>query len=153
MRRFVIALAACLLTIGVTAEAATGKVIKVLPEYLDLKGRNSVTPSLYERDAYQALLRQHPELRSALRFYIQWKIKGEPFEGLKVRLEMRGIAQGNLPKQLTMETPIKPGGWFSHWSELTVQGDNYKNLGEVTAWRVTLWDGAEMLDEQKSFLW
>jgi hypothetical protein len=137
----------------VTAQAATGRVIKVLPEYLDLKGRNSQTPSLYERDAYQAHLRQHPELRSALRFYIQWKIKGQPFEGLKLRLEMRGVARGNLPKQLTMETEIKPGGWFNHWSELTVQGENYKNLGEVTGWRVTIWDGTEMLDEQKSFLW
>jgi hypothetical protein len=153
MRSFVIALAVCSLAIAVTADAATGKVIKVLPEFLDLKGRNSLTPSLYERDAYQAQLRQHPELRSGLRFYIQWKIKGQPFEELKLRLEMRGVAQGNLPKQLTMETPIKPGGWFGHWSELTIQEKTYKNLGEVTAWRVTLWDGAEMLDEQKSFLW
>lgn len=150
MSRSRIVLAVSWLAMVLTAEAATGRVIKVLPEYLDLKGRNALTPSLYERDSYQAELRQHPELRSALRFYIHWKVKGQPFEELKLRLEMRGIAQGNLPKQFTMETEIKSGG---HWSELTIQGDNYKNLGEVTAWRVTLWDGSEMLGEQKSFLW
>ncbi len=153
MRRSFIILALCSLAVALTASAATGHVIKVLPEFLDLKGRNALTPSLYERDAYQAQLRQHPELRSALRFYIQWKAKGDPSEELTLRVEMRGTAQGNLPKQFTMETAIKPGGWFGHWSELTVQGDNYKNLGEVTAWRVTVWQDNRMLDEQKSFLW
>ena len=42
-----------------SAQAATGRVIKVLPQFLDLKGRNSLTPSLYERDVYQNVLRDH----------------------------------------------------------------------------------------------
>jgi hypothetical protein len=34
-----------------------------------------------------------------------------------------------------------------------VTGDEYKKLGELVAWRVTLWDGDKLLAEQKSFLW
>src|SRR5207249_4815919 len=55
----------CLLTCGV-GQAAAGRVVKVLPQFLDLKGRNTLSPSLYERDAYQAVLRRHPEQRSGM---------------------------------------------------------------------------------------
>ncbi|HWX21532.1 MAG TPA: hypothetical protein VN578_16645 [Candidatus Binatia bacterium] len=141
------------LALPLPAEAATGRVLKVLPQFLDLKGRNSLSPSLYERDAYQAVLRAHPERRSAMRFNVQWKTKGPVWDPLKVRVEMRGIVEGNLPKQLILEEPAQPGGWFSHWTGLTLTSQQYKTLGEVTAWRVTLWEGEQLLGEQKSFLW
>ena len=143
----------CCFAVSPTAQAATGRVIKVLPEYLDLKGQNTVFPTLYDRDTYQVTLRQHPELRSGLRFYVQWKTKGGVFEPVKLRLELRGVTQGNLPKQLVLESPGSPGGWFSHWTNFTVTGNDYKNFGEVTAWRATLWEGGQLLGEQKSFLW
>jgi len=41
------------------SDAASGRVVKVLPLLLDLKGRDAVSPSLYDRDAYQVYLRQH----------------------------------------------------------------------------------------------
>ena len=37
------------------ATAQTGRVVKVLPLYLDLKGRDAISPSLFDRDAYQAI--------------------------------------------------------------------------------------------------
>jgi hypothetical protein len=136
------------------AAGASGKVKKVLPQFLDLKGRNSLSPSLYERDAYQAQLRAHPERRSTMRFYVLCKAKGgTAAQPLKLRVEMRGIAQGDLPKQLTLEEPAKPGGWFGHWTELTLTREQYKEIGAVTAWRVSLWQGDQMLSEQQSFLW
>jgi hypothetical protein len=138
---------------GVAAQAATGKVIKVLPLFLDLKGRQALSPSLYERDAYQAILRQHPEKRSGLRYAIQWKAKGGVWEPLKIRLEVRGIAEGNLPRELTIDKNVEHGGRFSRWSSITLGREEYAVLGEVTAWRVTLWEGEQMLGEQKSFLW
>lgn len=143
------------LLLSLPAGAATGRVLKVLPEYLDLKGRNSLSPSLYERDAYQVYLREHPEKRTALRFYTEWKIKGPVTQQLKMRVEMRGTASsGNLPKQLALEAPIQPKrGWFSHWSTLTLAGDDYKRFGQVTAWRVTFWEGDQLLGQQQSFLW
>ena len=141
------------LAVALSAQAATGRVIKVLPQFLDLKGRNSLTPSLYERDVYQAFLREHTNQCSGMRFYVQWKAKGQPAAPLKLRVELRGVARGDYPKQLVLEKPVEPGGWFSHWTEIDLVGEEYKDFGQVTAWRVTLWEGTRLLGEQKSFLW
>ncbi len=135
------------------AQAATGRVIKVLPQFLDLKGRNSLSPSLYERDVYQARLRDHTNECSGMQFLVQWKVKGEPAAPLKVRIELRGLSHGDFPAQLTLEKLVKPGGWFSRWAVLTLVGQQYKDFGRVTAWRATLWEGNRLLGEQKSFLW
>jgi hypothetical protein len=142
------------LALALPARAGTGRVVKVLPEFLDLKGRTSLSPSLYERDAYQAVLRNHPNQRSGIRFYIQWKTKGGIWEPLKLRLELRGAAAGNLPKQLVLDLPVEnTGGWFTHWTDVTLKGEEYKQFGGVTAWRATLWEGNQLLGAQQSFLW
>ncbi len=58
MRRSLnIILSALLLATAWSATAAPAKVIKVLPHFLDQKGRHALSPSLYDRDAYQAHLR------------------------------------------------------------------------------------------------
>jgi hypothetical protein len=128
-------------------------VIKVLPHFLDLKGRASLSPSLYDRDAYQVELREHPEKRSGIRFDMQWRTRGAVWSDLKLRVELRGVAQGEAPKQMVLERDLEGGGWFSRWTSMTLVGQEYKTLGEVTAWRVTLWEGTDLLGEQKSFLW
>ena|SRR5882724_10295784 len=155
MRRFWLWLSViCALGFTCGVQAATGRIVKVLPEFLDLKGRNSLSPSLYERDVYQAMLRDHPERRSALRFYIQWKIKGPVWQPLTMRVEMRGIAVGDLPRQLVLEQSIEnPGGSFSHWASVTLSRDEYKKIGSVTAWRVTFWEGKTLLGQEQSYLW
>ncbi len=135
------------------AEAATGRVIKVLPQLLDLNGRHALSPSLYERDAYQAYLRTHPEERSGIRFAVQWKTAGGAFAPLKLKIELRGSAKGDFPGKATLEKEIPAGGRFSHWAYLPLTGDEYDKIGEVTAWRATLWEGDQLLSEQKSFLW
>ncbi len=154
MRRvlFWLALYSCL-GAGISTQAATGRIIKVLPFFLDVKGRQALSPSLYERDSYQAQLRLHPEHRSGIRFAVQWKARPPTWEPLKLRIELRGIAQGTLPRQLTLEQAVETTGWFGRWTSLTLVGDEYKAFGEVTAWRVTLWEGEQLLGEQKSFLW
>jgi hypothetical protein len=133
-------------------EASAVKIMKVLPHYLDLEGRHSVSPSLYDRDAYQAYLRATPAQRSALRFDIQWKGKGIDPSNLKLRMELRTSA-GPLDKPLIVERSIKRSGWFSTWSALVISGEDYQKMGEFIAWRVTLWKGDQLLAEQKSFLW
>jgi hypothetical protein len=132
--------------------AATGKVIKVLPHFLDLKGHHAKSPSLFDRDAYQAWLRQNPNERSGIQYDVQWRAR-EATGTMKLRLELRGIAEGSLPRQKTIETELKPGGGTARWDKLALQGDDYKTFGEVTAWRVTLWDGEQLIDEQTSYLW
>lgn len=138
---------------GLTARAASGRVIKVLPQYLDLKGRAAVAPSLFERDAYQARLRQHPELRSGLRFEVQWKAKDTADKPLTLRVELRGGKPDGLPTQTVLEETVRQKGSFSHWTAVTLSGEAYQKFGELVAWRATLWDGDVMLGEQKSFLW
>lgn len=134
-------------------QAANNRVIKVLPHFLDLQGRKSISPSLYDRDAYQAYLRQNPEKRAGMEFDIQWKSKGPHFEPLKLRLELRGVAHGAMPKELTLEKEINEGGWFSHWSAIMLDDKQARELGEITAWRVTLLENNQVLSEQRSFLW
>ena len=87
-----------LLAIGAQAETAvSGRVIKVLPLYLDASGRTSVSPSLFERDAYQAQLRSHPTQRSGIEFAVNWKASGPKDMALTLRLEMRGGQPGQSP--------------------------------------------------------
>ena len=135
------------------APGATGRIIKVLPQFLDLQGRHALSPSLYDRDAYQHYLLIHREKVSGMRFAIQWKAPSSAASPLKLRVEIRGVTHGDLPPTAVLEQEIKPGGWFSHWAYLPFSGDEFKKIGEVTAWRVTLWDHDHLLSEQKSFLW
>jgi hypothetical protein len=155
MRRLVIAvLVVGLLATANQALAAYGRVSKVLPLFLDLRGRHSLHPSLYERDAYQDYLRTHPQMRSGMMFHVQWKVSGRPAAPLRLRLELRGTAEGNLPRELLVEKPVQHRGWFGRSSELTLSGEEYSHLREITAWRVTLWEGEDLLlGEQQSFLW
>lgn len=146
----------CVLALAVggsfSADAATGRVSKVLPHFLDAQGRHSLTPSLFDRDAYQAKLRKQPELRSGIRFDVNWRIRSAKDATFKIKVDLRGVAKGNLARLKTLEETVK-GGVGSRWTGITLAGDGYKEFGEVTAWRVTLWDGDQLLGEQTSFLW
>ncbi len=141
------------LAAGFSVQAATGRVIKVLPQLLDSKGRNSLAPSLYERDAYQASLRAHTNQIASMQFVVQWKTKGTVTGPLKLKVQIRGTAHGSLPTEMWIEKIVEPGGWFSRWTTLYLGHDDYKSLVDVTSWRVTLWDGDRQISEQKSFLW
>ncbi len=135
------------------AGATEGRIIKVLPQFLDLKGHESVSPSLYDRDAYQSYLRRNPDKRAGLQFKIRWKAKPASSRDLRLRLEVRGVSRGEAPKAGTLEKTVQQVHWYSHWASITMDEKTYREFGEVTAWRVTLWDGETLLGEQKSFLW
>ena len=130
--------------------ASSTEIIKVLPQFLDLEGRSSISPSLYDRDAYQAKLRKDSKERSALRFLIQWRAKATT--PLKLRVEMRG-GKGKQGTEATLESSSAHLAGFSKWTQLTLSGEDYKKFGELIAWRATLWEGDKLLSEKKSFLW
>ena len=134
------------------SDAASGRVVKVLPLLLDLKGRDAISPSLYDRDAYQVYLRQHTNEISAIRLDVLWKVSNAKGAKLKLRVELRGIGAGGLPRQTMLEQSVTPG-FFRRWTSLTLGGVDYKNSGELVAWRTTLWSDDQLLGEQKSFLW
>lgn len=131
-------------------DAATGRIAKVLPHYLDMEGRHALSPSLYERDAYQAKLRKNPELCSGLRYDVHWKALGAA--NPRLRLEIRtDKTVANSPK--VFEQPVRSRGLFRRWSSVIVPAKDFKELGNIVAWRVLLLQGDQVLSEQKSFLW
>jgi|SRR5665213_805515 len=134
------------------ADAVAGRLVKVLPFLLDQQGRDATSPSLFDRDAYQAFLREHTTNVSALRFDVLWKAAQAPDEKIKIAVELRGVGTNRAPKLQTLETNVVPGK-YRQWTAIPLAGDDYKNFGAVVAWRVTLWNGGRMLGEQKSFLW
>jgi hypothetical protein len=153
MRRlFVILLLLGSLAGALAAGPATGRVVKVLPLLLDSRNQDAVSPSLYDRDAYQAYLRLHTNEISAVRFDVLWKAANARDANLKLRVELRGVGAGGLPRATTLERAVNPG-FFRRWTPLTLEGSDYKNFGEVVAWRVTLWSEDRLLDAQQSFLW
>jgi hypothetical protein len=141
-----------LLTVAHAADAVTGQVLKVLPLLLDQQGRTALSPSLFDRDAYQARLRGQTNQVSALRYDVQWSAKNAGENKLKLRVELRGVGAASLPKFKMLEAEAAPG-FFRQWTSLTLGGDEFKSFGAVTAWRATLWAGDRQLGEQKSFLW
>jgi hypothetical protein len=135
------------------ATAKTGRVLKVLPFLLDQHGQDSTSPSLFDRDAYQAQLRARIKLTnevSGIRFDVQWKAARTT--KLKIRIEARGVVADGTPKIKTFEAD-GTAGFFSQWTKFTLTGEDYKNFGSLVAWHATLWNGDQLLNEQKSFLW
>lgn len=172
-------LALCLGLAGASQSASAGasKIIKVLPHYLDKEGHASVSPSLYERDGYQAKLRRNLKECSGLRFDVQWKTPPSAGAHLKLRVEVLGgepksagagvlaktVEVAGSPtsgeirttktKPVVVELPVRARTGWSRWTPVLLAGEGYQKAGEVSAWRVTLWDGDRLLAEQKSFLW
>ncbi len=154
MRRYVVSLAVVgLLLSAALARADTGKVCKVLPQLLDLKGRTALEPSLYERDAYQFYLHRHASLCSGLRLVVEWKARHVDFQKVKLRAEMRGLLTNSV-ETITLEQPLKKGGgFFGSWANFDITGNQYKKFGQLIAWRITILEGDKPLGKLESFLW
>jgi hypothetical protein len=133
--------------------AAEARVIKVLPHYLDAKGRHALGASLFERDAYQAQLRQNPDQRSALRFDVNWKTPGRFHKSaVTLRLELR-TSKTEPDSPVVLEQRLRGSGIFGAWTQLTLDKKRLEEMGDLVAWRATLWAGDEQLSEERSFLW
>ena len=93
MTRLLPAILMALFLSAVSSQAAEQRVIKVLPHFMDQEGRHANTPSLFERDAYQAWLRTNPEEQSGIRYDIQWQsfISGEYVMRLLIEKALAGI--------------------------------------------------------------
>jgi hypothetical protein len=145
------------LILCLSAEAGTppeprAKVIKVLPQLLDAKGRYTLSPSLYERDAYQFYLRKHPKEILGLRLAVEWKAPDAGRDTLKIRAELRGALSNSL-HSVTLEEPVKKSSWFGNWSEVRITGQQFQTFGDLVAWRVTLLDNDQPIAQQESFIW
>ena len=141
-------LLAIILGFACAGGAAPARIMKVLPHLLDRDGRYSLSPSLYERDAYQALLRKSPEKCAGIRFDVRWKAQAG--NRVKLRIDIRGSTTA---EPLVLEQIVRRNHWYERWTSLTLANESYQKVGEVIAWRATLWEGDKLLAERKSFLW
>jgi len=139
---------------SLAAQAASpGKIVKVLPHYLDREGRMALSPSLFDRDAYQAILRQDRSLCSALRFDVQWKAKKpSSAANLKLRVELVTSTVGK-DRPMVLDQPVRRRAFGSRWTKILLEGESFRAAGDLVAWRVSLWNGDQLLAEQRSFLW
>ncbi len=131
--------------------AGADRVVKVLPHYLDTRGRHALSPSLFERDAYQALLRAHPKQRGGLRFDVLWKARRAPGRTRLLRLELVSETHPR-GRPLILETPL-PEKRARGWTGLKVDAPTERALGEWTAWRVSLVVDGQVVSSRQSFLW
>jgi hypothetical protein len=153
MRRFLpLVLALAFMICGATSFAGSTKIIKVLQQRIDMEGRTSVSPSLYDRDAYQFWLRQKPEVCGGTRFQIQWKAEAASQRSLFLRIELV-TAKSGVDKALVFERPVRAPSHWSRWSSITLASDEMTAVGEIIAWRVSLLDQETVLARQRSFLW
>lgn len=127
-------------------------IVKVLPHLVDLKGRTSLAPGLFPRDAYQSQLRRDTKLVSGMRFNVQWKAKGIPADELAIRVWLK--TSGRKPNDpLELKAPVRGKRKWGRWSAITYDGNLFKDNGQVLAWKVELLHGDRPLAMQASFLW
>lgn len=132
--------------------AAEGRIYKVLPSLLDTEQRQSLAPSLFERDAYQAYLRKHPAKIGGRRFDVHWSVHGPGGDALTLRLELR-TANRAPAEPLVFDTPIDATRHRRGWVQVRMDATAFKEAGEVTSWRARLMAGEKVIAEQASFLW
>jgi len=138
---------------NLTAWASSqGRILKVLPHFLDAEGRVSLAPSLFQRDAYQARLRQHPELVSSVRYDVNCKTARSSRKDLKLRLTLRTALRAETDP-LVLESTINGGVFRRSWQSIQLEPAVYRAAGAVLAWRVELLEGTNLVATQQSFLW
>ena len=126
---------------------------KTLRHYLDAEGRHTKSPSLLDRDAYQVYLREHPEEISGLRFDVQLRLSKKEEIPLTLKIEVRH-GKGTEIGLFTKKSPVVlKKRRRSQWTNLIIDADAYKEIGEIIAWRISLWNGAIELSHKESFLW
>ena len=142
-----------MLLCGLPSGAAETRILKVLPLYLDSEGRHALSPSLFERDAYQDKLRRRPELQAGLKLEVQFQAAAPSSStNLQLKVELR-TNQAGKPVETPLTAAVQPTGLVARWQSLRIDGEKFKTLGSLLAWRATLWDGDRQVAEAKSFLW
>ena len=139
------------MTLGV-ALAGIGCAAGSRPRVVEVSGAKrtwTVSPgqeSFFVRDRASGLRsapRKLPASQQCEEFYVRWKpdtIGLVKFEYRQVRFPGRILEQSFVPD-------VHPGTTFR------ICGDDYAEGGDVSAWRVTLWQDDALVGEQKSALW
>ncbi|MDK3156461.1 hypothetical protein QPK87_07710 [Kamptonema cortianum] len=119
--------------------------------YLDLNiSPGPVDPHL--RANYQVQLSQSRYNQYGMRFNVHWGGEGPVLPNLTLKLELRGV-MGDTPTKKTLFCDFTDFRRGSRWTEIEISGDDYRALGQLTAWKVSLISDGQVLAEKRSFLW
>ena len=133
------------------AYAGGDRIVKVLPHYLDVHGKHAVSPSLFERDAYQAMLKANPDKRGGMQFDVRWKSGVASRRERVLRLELVTPKHPeSLPLVIEQALPPKRK---SGWAKVPIGAATAKEAGEIVAWRLALVVDGATVASQQSFLW
>ncbi len=132
------------------------EITKVIPQFKDQKGRVALSPSLFERDAYQASLRRDPTKTSGMIFRVHVRRLGASKQSNLpppelLRLEVRG--KDTTKAATTVDLKLAPEVAKRNWHFINLGRADFEKLGSVTAWRVSLWREGKLISSQTSFLW
>jgi hypothetical protein len=103
-----------------------------------------------ERRYFGALNSFERRLRDGHSYTVHWGARPTAPAGLTVRFEYR---QQKLGSQVQAQEVSYAKVSGSMRTEFTVQGDEYYQDGQVTAWRVLLVESGRVVGLQQSFLW
>lgn len=103
-----------------------------------------------ERRYFGALNSFERRLRDGHSYTVHWGARQVGASGVNVRFEYR---QQKLGSQVQAQEVFYPKVSGTMRTEFTVQGDEYYQDGQVTAWRVILVEGGKVVGLQQSFLW
>jgi hypothetical protein len=149
-----IALAACAFSsCSTTSKGPGGAITKVNPYHLQpLERPRGVDPSVsFERTyrLYGAVSLAEQLERAGHYYTIHWKVDDRT-QPVTVKFEYRQKNTGLTVKVKEIQADtIKR----HNTTEFTVTGSDYRSEGPVTAWRVSLMRGKELLASSESFLW
>ncbi len=140
---------ACL-GLSLSATESGFRIVKILPHFLDKKGRLSLSPSLFERDAYQGYLRHNTNEVSTMRYDFHWKGGPPKSDPVTVRLEIRG-SRSDLRHPEVFQTPLVRS--LGKWAFIAIPSEEYHKLGAIVAWRLSLWrqNGGEIAEQKNRF--
>ena len=130
-----------------------GEVSKVKHFHL-IPGERLVTPDrslLFERQhlLHGAVSASDQRERAGHYYSFLWKVEDRS-QPVTVRMQYRQANTGLEVQTLTQEVVDVRR---SNWSKFQVTGPVYHQNGRVTAWKLTLERGGEVLASQQSYLW
>jgi hypothetical protein len=129
------------------------QILKVLPHWLDQQGRHTLSPSLFERDAYQQHLSLHRDEVSTMRFDVNWRLATRDLTGCTLHLEAR-VGRDDAIETIEHEVPLQlPSLRRQGWTGIQIPEGSWDPESNLMAWRVTLRQESTILATRTSFLW
>lgn len=128
-------------------------VLKVNRTLLDEKGyETDVVGDLKGEAAYQYVLRHEPRRQTGARFHIKWKAPRKT-DQLRLVLDLQGLNASNESTRDSISRSFPDRDDWAEWTTIDVTGAQFKKLGTIMAWRVTIHSGDRIMAELPSANW